>query len=196
MLPEKTFLKMKNKYGDVGSWALWKKEGDSPKSNMDAVDLFNIKKNPSFLKILHNKSILVGLNFSRTALNDTVFSNFHDPRPQSQDYKLRFALEDTSLIGSYMTDIFKNEIEVSSSDFEKKIKKDKKIIQKHINFFIEEINDLETTSPTLIYAFGNLTFEILNKHLPIRNYSKIIKLTHYAHYINKEKYREEVIKKI
>ena len=112
MLPEKTFLKMKNKYGDVGSWALWKKEGDSPKSNMDAVDLFDIQKNPSFPKILHNKSILVGLNFSRTALNNTVFSNFHDPRPQSQDYKLRFALENTSLIGSYMTDIFKNEIEV------------------------------------------------------------------------------------
>jgi hypothetical protein len=187
---------MLNNYSSVGSWAIWKKEGKTPKSNMDAVDLFDIKKNPKLLEFLHSKSILVGLNFSRTALNHIDFSNFHDPRPQSQDYKLRFALDQTSLKGSYMTDIFKNEIQVSSSVINFKIKKNKKLIVSHIEYLENEIQELQNPSPPLIYAFGNLAYEILNKHLSKYLYTKLIKLTHYAHYISKELYREEVLDKI
>jgi len=187
---------MQTNFSSVGSWALWKKEGTTPKSNMDAKDLFDINKNPNLFKTLHNKSILVGLNFSRTGISDTIFSNFHDPRPQSQDYKLRFALDKTKLIGSYMTDIFKNEIEVSSLEIRKKIKKDKTKIKSHIDLLEYELRELDTNSPIIIYAFGNLAFEILNKNLSKRVYSKIIKLTHYAHYISREKYRENILEKI
>ena len=29
-----TFEKIKNKYGDCGSWAIWAQQGDKPKSNI------------------------------------------------------------------------------------------------------------------------------------------------------------------
>ena len=50
---------------------------------------------------------MVGLNFSR-AIESVPFINFHDKRPQGQDYKIRYAFKNTQFQGAYMTDIIKN----------------------------------------------------------------------------------------
>jgi hypothetical protein len=193
MLPEEIFLKMKQKYGDVGSWAIWKDAEATPKSNMDAGGLFDLKTNPKFLDELHANSVLVGLNFSRTAHGSSEsFTNFHDPRSSSQDYKLRFALKDTPLWGSYMTDVFKHEVEVDSNEILKRISSNEIDIKSHLIFLEQEISDLESTSKPVIYAFGGSTYKFLESNLPKNIYSKLIKLTHYAHYISKEKYRESI----
>ena len=54
---------------------------------------------------------------------------------------------------------------------------------------------IEAHKPEIL-AFGVDAFEILNQYLPKASYSKLIKLTHYSHYISKEKYKEEVMKQI
>ena len=59
----------------------------------------------------------------------------------------------------------------------------------NIKVFLEELNDLGTDNPTLL-AFGNDVYRILNRNF--KGKYKILKLTHYAHFISKEKYREEV----
>ncbi len=194
MLTEEIFLKIKEKYGDVGSWAIWKEAGATPKSNMDSSGLFDLIADPTILEQIHSRSILIGLNFSRTAHGDNeCFTNFHDPRSSSQDYKLRFALKDTPLWGSYMTDVFKHEVEVDSSEVLKKIGSNEIDVKSHFQFLEQEISDLEPTSKPIVYAFGSSTFKFLETHLSPKTYSKIVKLTHYAHYISKEKYREGVL---
>lgn len=197
MLSEKVFLNMKQKYGDVGSWAIWKEAGATPKSNMDVSGLFDLHQNSNLLTQVHSNCVLVGLNFSRNAHGDNEsFTNFHDPRSESQDYKLRFALMGTPLWGSYMTDIFKHEVEVDSNEFIKKISSNEVDIKSHFEYFENEVADLEANSKPVIYAFGTSTYKFLNTYLSKNTYSKIIKLTHYAHYIGKEKYRESVLKSI
>jgi hypothetical protein len=60
------------------------------------------------LKVLNTKYIFVGLNISRDIIDTVAWSNFHDPRPEAMDFKIRYALKDTPLWGSYMTDTFKD----------------------------------------------------------------------------------------
>ncbi|RLC13234.1 MAG: hypothetical protein DRH93_22175, partial [Deltaproteobacteria bacterium] len=47
--------------------------------------------------------------------------------------------------------------------------------------FRKEIKVLQTVEPTII-AFGNKVYNLLNKHLKPYEYSKLIGVTHYAHY--------------
>lgn len=58
--PQK-FIEIKKKYGHYASWAVWGKEGATPKSNMNA----EIFKDASIIKTLQTNYILVALNISR-----------------------------------------------------------------------------------------------------------------------------------
>ena len=69
------------------------------------------------------------------------------------------------------------------------LRKNKLFEEEQIKFFRQELEDLGTQNPTVI-AFGNETFNILNRNF--KDELKILKVPHYAHYINKEKYREQV----
>jgi len=55
--------------------------------------------------------------------------------------------------------------------------------------FREELDDLGSTDPTII-AFGKATYSILARNLGDKH--RIVPITHYAHYIGKERYREEL----
>ena len=52
----------------------------------------------------------------------------------------------------------------------------------------QELNDLEVKNPTII-AFGNDTYDIIKRNIQGIN---ILKIPHYAHQINKEKYRTQI----
>jgi len=105
-MDEKHYLEIVNKYGDFASWAIWQDVGLKPKSNVGDLTIFDHVKNRELLGQLKPNVVMDGLNISRRV--ELPFGNFHDSRPQSQDYKIRYAFRDTKFYGAYMTDIIKD----------------------------------------------------------------------------------------
>lgn len=185
MIEEKTYRSMMHQYGCVGSWAIWEDVDVKPKSNVGNMRIF---ERDDLLKILNTQHVFVGLNISRNLI-DKVWGNFHDFRSASTDYKIRYALRDTTLWGSYMTDIFKDLQEKDSKKVPHFLEKNKTYEEQNVNFFLEEIFHLGIQKPILV-AFGKMVHEILNKHFDKKFEIKLI--PHYASYMSKEKYRCEV----
>ena len=152
------------------------------------MDIFDLDKNPTLLETLNPNIIMVGLNSSR-ALENKAFVNFHDKRPQGQDYKIRYAFRGTEFYGAYMTDIFKNLEEKISKDVFQYLKNNKDFELRNVKIFEQEITDLKCSNP-LIIAFGNITFEILSKHFGQKY--RIKKVMHYSQQISKENYKAAV----
>jgi hypothetical protein len=186
---EKDFYSIKKKLGYCGSWAIWSEVKDTPKSNMGDLSLLDPSINKNLLNEVNPNIIFVALNFSRETVMEE-FANFHDGRHISQDYKIRYALKGTKLWGGYMTDIIKNFPEKSSSKMMSFLKKDKKLEIENCQIFTEELSLLKSHQPKII-AFGNDAFSILQRNF--KNKFDIVKVPHYANYINKEKYRELLI---
>ena len=130
---------------------------------------------------------MVGLNISRPI--EFKFGNFHDKRPQSQDYKIRHAFKETIFYGAYMTDIIKDFENVASGDVMKYLKNNKEYEKRNIETFLQEINDIGANQPTLI-AFGNDTYSILTKYFK-ETYS-ILKFPHYSTRMSKKDYKSTV----
>lgn len=106
MIHHDKFDFIKNKYGHYASWAVWGDEGAKPKDNIGDLSIFDLERNFSILPILNPDVVLVGLNISRPI--ETPLANFHDSRPQSMDYKIRYAFKNSPYWGAYMTDIIKD----------------------------------------------------------------------------------------
>jgi len=123
MITEQFYYDISKRYGKVASWAVWVKAGNKPKSNISDMGIFDVRKNPSTLEILRTDVVMVALNFSRDVEMKDPFLNFHDSNPYGQDYKIRFAFEETDFYGAYMIDIIKDFPTVSSKDVLKFLKK-------------------------------------------------------------------------
>ena len=189
-MKQEDFYKIKEQFGYCGSWAIWSKASDTPKSNVGDLSLLNPDLNKNLLNEINSNIVFVALNFSRETTKED-FANFHDPRPMSQDYKIRYALQDTKLWGGYMTDIIKDYPEKSSNKMMSFLKKDKTIEKDNCKLFLEEMDLLKSNNPKII-AFGNDAYLILTRNF--KDKFNIIKVPHYANYISKEKYRELVLK--
>jgi hypothetical protein len=183
------FDKLKSSFGYCASWAIWSKASDTPKSNVGDLSLLNPDLNKNLLNQIKPNIVFVALNFSRETTKED-FANFHDPRSMSQDYKIRFALQDSELWGGYMTDIIKDYPEKSSNKMMSFLKKDSTIEKDNCKLFIEEMDLLKSKNPKII-AFGNDAYLILTRNF--KDKFNIIKVPHYANYISKEKYRELVL---
>ena len=184
-----TFLEIKNKYGDCGSWAIWREVEETPKSNVGDLTILDHTLNKNLLTQLKPEFVFVGLNFS-TMENVAPFSNFHSPSSKSQDYKIRFALKDTKFWGSYMTDIIKNFPEKQSNLMMEALNKNRDLEIKNINIFLQELETLNVINKQII-AFGGDSYKILKRNLGDK--FNIQKITHYAHFINKEDYRKQLL---
>jgi len=194
MISRNKFEKIKEKYGEVASFAIWVKPHDKPKSNIGDMSVFDLQQNPRLLETLNANVVMVGLNFAREKGEHTLsekFKNFHDPNPRGQDYKIRYAFEGSPYYGAYMTDIIKNFVMLDSGDVKKYIKNNKEYLLENVRKFEREIVDIGAVKP-IILAFGADTYKILNDNLLSEFYSKIIKLPHYSHHIGKEEYRQKV----
>lgn len=132
---------------------------------------------------------MVGLNISRRV--EIPFGNFHDSRPQSQDYKVRYAFKNTSFYGAYMTDIIKDFEQKISGKVSKYLKDHKAFELQNISLFEQELIDIGSKR-TLVIAFGNDSFNILNRHFLKK--LKIVKIPHYSSHISQENYKSEVVK--
>src|SRR6267378_3680450 len=190
MIDIQQFENIKQKRGSYASWAVWADASEKPKSNMGDVSHF---KNESVLSLLKNNVVMVGLNISRRV--SEPFINFHDPNPRANDFKIRYAFKDSEYYGAYMTDIIKSREEVDSANVMKYLKEHPKVIDKNLETFREEMQDLKATAPVIL-AFGKDAYKILSEKLNTNEYRKLIKLTHYSHQIGKEAYKEAVFREI
>ena len=189
MMDLEKFNFIKKKYGQVASWAVWKEQGETPNTNMGDLNILDPQQNPNLLSQLKLDVVFVGLNTSRDISDTSPFSNFHSSSRYAQDYKIRFALKDTELWGGYMTDIIKDHVELHGYTVRGYLNENPDVEKKNIETFLEELIDLETDNPTII-AFGNEVFRILSRNL--KNEFNIFRVTHYSHFMNKQKYRDEI----
>ena len=195
MISIEIFETIKQKYGDVASWAVWEDVGVKPKSNMGHLNIFDFQKNPALLEVLKNNVVMVGLNFSRPVLPTEPFKNFHDLNPRANDFKIRYAFRETEFYGAYMTDVIKNLEMKDSHNVKTHLKRNANLIQENISMLREELSDLHANKPILL-AFGVDAYNLLNKNLRKDEYSRLIRLTHYSHQISKENYKKEVFGQI
>jgi len=187
MITREKFDFIKEKYGFVASWAIWAKQGNTPKSNMGDLSVLDPDVDESLLSKLNSDIVLVALNFAAD-IEHKVWDNFHKYRRYGTDFKTRFALRDTPLWGAYMTDILKNYPEVDSLKVLSHLKKNPELEQKNVESFRQELKDIGSENPRLV-AFGNTVYDILKRNLAE---FEIIKIPHYAHQMSKETYREQV----
>ena len=187
MITREKFDFIKEKYGYVASWAIWAKQGDTPKSNMGDMSVLDPDIDKNLLSKLNPNIVLVALNFAADT-EHKVWEVFHKYRRYGTDFKTRFALRDTQLWGAYMTDILKNYPEVDSLKVLAHLKKHPELEQKNVESFRQELKDIGSENPRLI-AFGDTVHKILKKNLAE---FEIIKIPHYAHQMSKETYREKV----
>lgn len=188
MIDRDTFDLIKNKYGDVASWAIWSDEGQKVKSNVGDLSILDPDVNGDLLTQLNPNVVLVGLNISRGSIK-TPLANFHDSRPEATDFKIRFAFKDGAYWGGYMTDIIKNFDQKDSSKVTSYLRKNKLVEEENVKIFRQELIDIGATNPTLI-AFGRDVFDILNRNF--KDEFKILKINHYAYRMSKEDYRAQV----
>jgi len=180
---------IKEKYGHCASWAIWREQGNNPPLfNMGDLSVLDPQQNPNLLSQLKPDVVFVGLNISIDIGDQEPFSNFHSNYRYAQDYKLRFALKDTELWGGYMTDIIKDHVELHGQTVVNYLNANPDVEEKNIETFRKELKDLGTENPTII-AFGNEVYRILSRNL--NNEFNIYKVTHYAHFMNLERYRDE-----
>ncbi len=116
-------------------------------------------------------------------------ANFHDPRPEATDYKVRHALRGSPWWGGYMTDVIKDLNEASSRKVMKYLRDNKSFEEENLGVFRKELEDLGATDPTIV-AFGKDAYSILERNLGDKH--RLVRITHYAHYINRDCYREEL----
>jgi hypothetical protein len=196
MIDTKQFESIKRKHGGYASWAVWADAGEKPKSNIGDMSIFDLDSQPTLMNVLRNDVIMVGLNISSDArLLPEPFRNFHDPCPRANDFKIRYAFQDTEYYGAYMTDIIKRVGMISSKDLLQHLKAYPAVVEENIENFREELRDLACAAPTIL-AFGTDTYNIINKNMRKTEYTRLVKLTHYSHYISKERYREMVLSQI
>ena len=185
MVIQEQFNLLKEKYGHWTSWAIWSEVGDTPKSNVGDLSIFD---GDEFLKLLNPEIILVGLNISRGDIKFPL-ANFHDARSEATDYKIRYALKDSPLWGGFMTDIIKDFNEKESGKMMSYLRANNAFEEANVETFRQELRDLGSINPTIV-AFGGDAYSILSRNF--KDQYRILKVPHYANYSSKEKYREQV----
>jgi len=191
MITREKFDFILEKYGHWASWAVWaEQEPNKPKSNLGDLTILDPQKNKSLLEQINPNVVIVALNFSDGAVKFPL-GNFHDNNSVGTAFKLRYALKNTPLWGSYLTDIIKDYDQKESGKVVSYLSSNKSIERKNVEIFREELKDLGSERP-IIMALGNAVYEILKSNLG-EEY-EILKVPHYASYINKEKYREFFMK--
>ena len=190
MVDRETFDLIKKKHGADASWAVWAEPTGRPKSGIGDLRVLDPDQNPMLLQKLRNDVVMVALNLSRFL--PVSLGNFHDPRLVAQDYKIRYAFAGTPYYGAYMTDLIKDVVMLESSKLMRHLAETPSLVSGNVHRLLEEFEDLNRAAPTLI-AFGTDAYLLAAKHVPSSRYSRLVKVTHYSHYISKEEYRRGVL---
>jgi hypothetical protein len=191
MVTQEQFGRIKRRHGQYASWAVWAAAGKNPTSNVGDLSVLDPHANPGLLSVLNPSVVMLGLNISRPVIEP--LRNFHDKRSQAKDFKIRFAFEGTRFYGAYMTDVLKFFVEVESSKVMSTVRKLPDILNSSAETLREEFRDLGTMKPEII-AFGGDAATLARRVLDHDDYSRIVQVTHYSHFIGKENYKMEVLR--
>lgn len=182
MINSLQYEEIKKKYGNSASWAVWAEEGDTPKSNISDLSIF---ENKDIIKQLNPNYVFVGLNPSVQDVDKDIWHNFHSKDTKRQnDYKLRYAFKNTRFWGAYLTDLVPNIEETNSNKVQ--------ISTINVNKFRDEIA-LLGTNPVLI-AFGDKVYNALVENMG--HEYKIYKIKHFSCYISKEEYKKHLLQQL
>ena len=184
------FDRIKEKHSGYVSWAVWAAATKGPKSNIGDLSILAPDRNPYLLDVLRSDVIMMGLNLSRHL--PRPLGNFHDPRPEGQDYKIRFAFAGTPFYGAYMTDFVKGVVMLKSGNLMRHLAKSPSLIAENVAQLLGELDDLNSAAPTVI-IFGADAHLLAAKHIPVTRYSRLVRVTHYSHHISKVDYRARVL---
>jgi hypothetical protein len=177
------FLDIKEKYGHLSSWAIWNTNYITPANKINDLSIFDNIDDLSFTDLkINTHFILVGLNISKQI--NKPFANFHSGK---NDYKLRYALQNTIIWGSYMTDIIKDFEQKISGKVMKYLNHNPTFLQDNIDTFKNEINYIGANKPILI-ALGNDVYKLLMDNLSTEY--TIYKVPHYSSFINQYQLKE------
>ena len=190
MIEKDVYETLKEKYGNIASWAVWQWPKDSIKSGMRDVSMFEENE---ILETLNPSYVFVGLNGSGVHDDymdmEMPWHNFHSSNPHGNDFKLRFALMDTPYWGAYITDAIKGLQEVDSGKVEEYLKKHPEEEKKNLELLKQEL-ELLGTHPVII-AMGGKSYQLVQKYLGSQYNVK--KILHYSYTIGKEEYRKHVL---
>lgn len=186
------FETIRAKHGAHASWAVWREAAptDKPKAHVGDLSVLDLEANPELLDTLKPEVVLLGLNASTRDMRATPWANFHDSSPRANDFKIRYALQGTPYWGAYMTDVLVGHHETDSSKVRSRVAHEPEWVEAQVARLKNELTDLATPSPLLV-ALGGDAYSLASTHLP--GY-RIVKVAHYAHYVSREKYREEVLR--
>lgn len=179
-------------HGGYASWAVWApiEPTRKPKFGMDDISVFETDAVRSLLK---PNVVMLGLNFS-TKIELPPFGNFH-AAGRAQDYKIRYAFEDSEYYGAYMTDIINGLAQMDSRKAMSQLDADPNLLAESLRIFREEMKDLGNSRPVIL-AFGDHAHGLASDHLRPEEYSLLVKLPHYSRWISKEDYKVLVFKQI
>jgi hypothetical protein len=162
----KEFDFLENKYGPYSSWAIWNEK--------DQKDTSVIRDN---IKKLNTKYVFLALNISKPL--EKSWSNFHGGK---HDRKLIKACLNSDLKGAYITDIFKGIVDPDSS----KLKGlPEEIIKNNVNFFNQEMSDINITDETIFIVLGvegSIISNYFEKYFRIKYKNRFINYYHYSYY--------------
>lgn len=193
MVDRETFDRIKEKHGLHASWAVWSETDGKPKSNMGAFPVLDPDQNRDLLGILRSDVVMLGLNLSTS--QPLPLGNFHPASSRGNDYKIRFAFAGTPFYGAYMTDIIKKVVMLKSSDLMRCLAAHPDVVAENIRCLLEEFDDLKSEPPTVI-AFGVKAHWLADKYLPANGYSRLVRVTHFAHHISQTAYQERVLSEL
>ena len=193
MVKKEKYEKLKKEFGEYSSWAIWDdSKPEKPKSGVEGLSAFEEKNLSKTLKLLNTDYILFGLNAAKHehfACED--WSSFHSSDiKKQQDYKIRYALKNTKLWGSYITDVFKGFPETDSKKLKEAVKKDHQMLVKAKQDLKKELQIIGG-DPILI-AFGNDSYKYLKTICSDLEVKNIIKIRHYSAWGGQEKYRSAI----
>ncbi len=191
MIKKENYVKLKEKYGNIASWAIWDKPCKSKKNDNISGEKWCLNDD-ELMKNIKTKYVLVALNpyggknAKRSKKQDNTLpwkQNFHT---SANDRKLRDAVRGTSLEGSYITDLFKR----IPTEGQKSLKIKEKDIIKSVKELEDEIALISDN--TILIALGDVVFDNLIKYLS--GPYVIRKIRHFAYRYAKKKdgYKKEI----
>lgn len=186
-IAKKNYELLKKEFGLFSSWAIWDRPTLGKKqTSKDNVGSMNWKKiEGNLIKRIRTRFVFVAFNGSSLHDEKTghqrgeLWANFHSNYSHGRDNKLRYAIAGSSLEGSYITDLVKNQQSPKAKDVARELKKNGALLKKHVEILKKELKILcEKKKPCLI-ALGRDTEFFLRKTLEKEGYT-IRYLTHYS----------------
>ncbi len=184
MIKRENYAILKEKYGNIASWAIW---DDDDISGQDWC-----LNDDELMKNIETKYVLVALNphgnenANQSKEQDNTSPWRHNFHTSANDCDLRDAIRGTSFWGSYITDLFKRK----PSEGQNSLKIEEKDIIKSVKELEDEIALISDN--VILIALGDKVFNYLNKYLS--GPYVIRKIRHFSYrFLDPKEYHKEIV---